>query len=294
MADQMKMYRGSCHCGAYVYEVKAAVNPKVGECNCTYCYKRATLWLSYKEDDIRFVKGDPHTLTSYTFGKKNLLHKFCSTCGIQLSIEGIIGSGEGTQTIRSVNARSIQHGQGIDVWKVEKFPINGQTLGPAYVPPRYTGPEPKDIIEGGRLYTGSCHCGALRVAFRSKPLDKSSAERIIECNCSICIRQGAVYVSPPKEAAGVEGEENLQVYLFGGRKFGKGFCRTCGVPVYNPVQPITEEQVGQMPQEGQQFVRWMMKTKQINVRLVDELNVKDLNVEQFDGYDAIKPAYVEP
>ncbi|XXG98559.1 hypothetical protein Hte_004884 [Hypoxylon texense] len=297
MAEQLKTYRGNCHCGAYVYEVKAAENPKVGECNCSSCYKKGVLWLRFKKEDLNFVKGDASTLTDYTFGKKTFHHKFCPNCGNQLFVEGYAEPSkpdEAKVTVTAVNVRTFQHGQGLDVWKVDKFFIDGKSFGTPYEPAKYTGPEPRGVVEGGKLYTGSCHCGAVKVAFNSKPLDKASAEKCLECNCSICNRQGSVWVYPKNEEAEIEGEENLETYLFGSKMFGKTFCKTCGVPVHNSVQPITEEQINQLPEENREFIRGAKEIKAINVRLVDGLNVKDLNINQFDGYNAIKPSYVEP
>ena len=64
--------------------------------------------------------------------------------------------------------------------------FDGASLPPAYQPPEYTGPEPTAEIEGAKLYTGSCHCGAVRVALKSKPLDKTYDESILDCSCSHC------------------------------------------------------------------------------------------------------------
>ena len=74
--------------------------------------------------------------------------------------------------------------------------IDGASLPPAYQPPEYTGPEPTAEIEGGKLYTGSCHCGAVKVALKSKPLDKTYDEDIVDCNCSHC-RKVRPFPPPP-------------------------------------------------------------------------------------------------
>ncbi|KAI1769514.1 glutathione-dependent formaldehyde-activating enzyme [Hypoxylon sp. FL1150] len=297
MADSTKTYRGNCHCGAYVYEVKAATpeNLKVSECNCSSCYKKGALYALYKTEDINFIKGDPSTLTDYTFGEKKWHHRFCSSCGNQLFIEGYLEPpqpGETKEPLRAVNARSFQHGQGLDVWKVEKNLINGQSFGTPYKPPKYTGPEPK-AVEGGKLYSGSCHCGAVKVAINTKPLEEPT-QKFKECNCSICTRQGSIWIYPKQEEAEIEGEENLTTYLFGTKLFGKKFCKICGIPVHNSVDNITEEKISQMPENKRDFIRWAMKIKAINLRLINGVDVKDLNVEQYDGYNLIKPAYVEP
>lgn len=56
----------------------------------------------------------------------------------------------------------------------------------------YDGALPTAEIEGGKIYTGSCHCGAIQLALKSKPLDSTFPEGFLqgvgECNCSICMR----------------------------------------------------------------------------------------------------------
>lgn len=76
--------------------------------------------------------------------------------------------------------------------------------------------------------------------------------------------------------------------------FGKTFCRTCGIPVHNSVQPIAKEMLNEMPEEKRAFMEDVMTKKAINLRLINGVDVKDLNVEHYDGYNLIKPGYVEP
>jgi len=41
----------------------------------------------------------------------------------------------------------------------------------------------------GKVYHGSCRCGAAQIAVRLRgPLDESYKEPVLECNCSICQR----------------------------------------------------------------------------------------------------------
>ncbi|KAL7627550.1 hypothetical protein AAE478_001743 [Parahypoxylon ruwenzoriense] len=297
MAQELKTYRGNCHCAAYVYEIKLPEVTELTECNCSICYKKAGLWSLVKRENLRFVKGDPDTLTNYTFGKKTFNHKFCPNCGIQLLVVGYLEPpkpGEEKEPLTGLNVRTFQHGQGVDVWKLEKKPLDGKSWPPLYEPAKYTGTEPKAEIEGGKLYTGSCHCGAVKVALKSKPLDKASTERISECNCSICGRIGAVWVYPKKEQVEIEGAENLAIYLFATKVFGKSFCKICGVQVHNVMQPTTEEQFSQMPKENADFIRGAIHIQPVNLRVFDDLDVHDLNVGQIDGYNFIKPLYVEP
>lgn len=61
-------------------------------------------------------------------------------------------------------------------------------LQPPYEPPEFHGPEPVVQFEGSKLYTGSCHCGAVTLALKSKALREHTSEQLLECNCSSCIR----------------------------------------------------------------------------------------------------------
>jgi hypothetical protein len=77
-----------------------------------------------------------------------------------------------------------------------------------------------------RTYRGSCHCGALRF--------RLVTDEILDgcrCNCSICIRKGAVmstrYFAP--EELEVEGLAALVLYQFGDRMVNHRFCGTCGI-----------------------------------------------------------------
>jgi hypothetical protein len=78
-----------------------------------------------------------------------------------------------------------------------------------------------------RTYSGHCHCGAVRFRFRSEELTEGR-----RCNCSICIRRGAVmsarYV-PPDDFEELVGLEALCVYQFGDHDVSHYFCKTCGI-----------------------------------------------------------------
>jgi len=71
-----------------------------------------------------------------------------------------------------------------------------------------------------QTYEGRCHCGAVRFRFRSEEIT-----RAIRCNCSICIRRGAVmalaYVPPADILGCVEGLDPLalEIRLIDGRSF---------------------------------------------------------------------------
>jgi len=76
-------------------------------------------------------------------------------------------------------------------------------------------------------YRGSCHCGAVRFAFESEPIVRG-----VRCNCSICLRKGAVMSAryyAPEEFSALEGLDALACYRWGDRMVNHYFCPTCGI-----------------------------------------------------------------
>ncbi|KAI0509722.1 glutathione-dependent formaldehyde-activating enzyme [Xylaria bambusicola] len=300
MTDQeapLKTYRANCHCAAYVYEVTLPEISTASQCNCSVCYKKGALWVFPKPEDVKFVKGDPATLTNYTFGKKVFVHKFCSTCGNSIMFIGNPDPsepGEHAEVEMGINIRLFQHGQ-IDIWKLLLKKFDGASLlQPPYEPPVYSGPEPVVMFDGSKLYTGSCHCGAVTLALKNKAPLNHSSEKIIECNCSSCVRAGYVWVYPSKPQVIIEGRENLGMYFFGKKHSGKTFCKICGVPVHNElVEPSTEELAAMTDEEKIKRLGGISLSP-INLRVIHDLNVNDLSVYQFDGYSIFQPPYVEP
>ncbi|KAI0535044.1 glutathione-dependent formaldehyde-activating enzyme [Xylaria digitata] len=293
----LRTYRANCHCAAYVYEVTLPEISTASQCNCSVCYKKAALWVFPKPSDVRFVKGDPTTLTNYTFGKRNFTHKFCSTCGNSIMFIGYLeppSPGDDKEPENGINVRLFQRGQ-VDVWELPLKKFDGaSSLKPAYEPPQFTGPEPSAEIEGGKLYTGSCHCGAVTLALKSKSLDKDFAEKIAECDCSNCIRAGCVWIYSKKAQMVIEGKENLGRYLFGNKFTEKTFCNICGVPIHNELLEFTEEELAVRTKEERDWIVSGQDFAPVNLRIINGLDVNDLNISQLHGWSVLQPPYVEP
>ena len=69
--------------------------------------------------------------------------------------------------------------QNFNVWVIDPFanPIpayDGAVVPPSYTPPKYLGPDIRTEAEKEelKLYTGSCHCGAVTVAVKLKPIEE--------------------------------------------------------------------------------------------------------------------------
>lgn len=77
---------------------------------------------------------------------------------------------------------------------------------------------------------GSCHCGT--VVFEVRLVGGLEAARAgaRRCDCSLCLRRGAVTVSAPMDGLRVlEGEEALTLYRFGTGVAEHHFCARCGI-----------------------------------------------------------------
>ena len=79
-------------------------------------------------------------------------------------------------------------------------------------------------------YKARCHCGRVRFSFRS-PEIKTGAR----CNCSLCLRRGAVLSPSYIPAADFTPHHNpndLGVYLWNEEVLHNTFCKTCGIFTY--------------------------------------------------------------
>jgi len=76
------IHKGQCHCGEVTYEVDAAADLEVSECNCSICSKLGYLHLIVPAANFRLLSGE-NNLTTYTFDSGEAKHKFCKTCGIK-------------------------------------------------------------------------------------------------------------------------------------------------------------------------------------------------------------------
>jgi len=79
-------YTGGCHCGAVRFEVNLEVKEGMA-CNCSICSRVGWLLAFVPDTEFRLLQGDA-ALADYQFGKKNLHHPFCATCGIHTFSRG--------------------------------------------------------------------------------------------------------------------------------------------------------------------------------------------------------------
>ena len=73
-------------------------------------------------------------------------------------------------------------------------------------------------------YKGTCHCKNIEFEV------ETNLEKILQCNCSICIRRNAKMIMIPKENFTLtKGENDLALYQFNSNIAKHYFCKKCGI-----------------------------------------------------------------
>ena len=110
-------------------------------------------------------------------------------------------------------------------------------------------------------YKGTCHCG--QVAYEVE----GELKAVIECNCSICSRKGALLWFVPRDKLRLlTPEEKLATYTFRKHVIEHRFCPTCGIhPFGEGVDPSGNRMAA------------------VNVRCLEGVDFVSLPVKHFDG-----------
>jgi hypothetical protein len=110
-------YKGSCHCGQVAFEVEGTIDSALA-CNCAR--KGSLLWF-VPRDKLR-LKTPESGLSTYTFNKHMIKHRFCSSCGIHPFGEGVDEKGNATA---AVNIRCLD---GVDLDSIPVNHFDGRSL----------------------------------------------------------------------------------------------------------------------------------------------------------------------
>ena len=110
-----------------------------------------------------------------------------------------------------------------------------------------------------QTYLGSCHCR--RITFEVK----ANIDYVVDCNCSICRRRGALWHGAKESDLRIlTGEADLALYQFGTKTAKHYFCKHCGIHPF--VRPRLDP------------TRWAF-----NVLCIDGVDAKSLPQRHFDG-----------
>lgn len=114
------IYKGSCHCGRIAFEVAGNLE-QVMACNCSICSKRGSLHWFVPRESMRLLtpEGD---MSTYTFNRHIIKHRFCSVCGCAPYSEGIAPTGN---YMVAINARCLE---GVELTLVKVGQFDGRSL----------------------------------------------------------------------------------------------------------------------------------------------------------------------
>jgi hypothetical protein len=111
------------------------------------------------------------------------------------------------------------------------------------------------------VHEGSCHCGAIAFTVEGE------MSEVVDCNCSMCRRRGALLAAVPRDAIVLKTPESaLSTYRFNKHAIDHHFCATCGIA---PFSEAASEGGGRMAM--------------VNVRCVPDVDLSKLKVTTFDG-----------
>ncbi|KAH9221425.1 Mss4-like protein [Leptodontidium sp. 2 PMI_412] len=281
-ASELKTYYGNCHCGAYKFSVKLPELKSAMTCNCSICLKKGTWWVFPGAGCLIVEKGEYH-LKSYEYGPCRLVHKFCPTCGT-----GVYGkrkeAPEGVDI--GLNARTLRD---VDLWSLEITKYDGHALEPQYTPHPYDGPEPTAQFENAKVYTGTCHCGAVGMAMKTAGPLATSGQHIEECECSICAREGVILTYPSPPQIHITNASFLTSYSFG-RKFRSWeFCPVCGVCIWARKHDLTAEEYASYGDADEDQAVWKARMN-VNLRVLDGVEWDEIKIAR--GGNESEPKYV--
>ncbi len=116
------------------------------------------------------------------------------------------------------------------------------------------------------LVTATCHCGAVRLHLPAVPAT------MVDCNCTICRRLGALWSFYPREQVRLEAAPDaLQAYVWGARTIRTMRCAYCGCATH--WAPLADD----APADA----RWG-----VNVRMLPPQAIAATRVRRFDGLDS--------
>jgi hypothetical protein len=229
MSSGLRTYKGACHCGAFKFSVRIpplTPGADIWTCDCSICQKQSYIWVVPKAGDVTIEKG-VNALESYSYGANKLDFQFCPKCGTAPIWRTNDSTGE---ALYGVNIRALLD---VDYWALAPIKMkHGSTIPSTHSSPKVsTKTFEQNLDQGQKIYTGSCHCGAVTLALRNKALPQ---EQLIDCDCSICGRAGTIWHYSRANQIELRGKENLTAYGKGSNPPHKiMFCKSCGVCIYN-------------------------------------------------------------
>ena len=111
------------------------------------------------------------------------------------------------------------------------------------------------------MLKGTCHCAAIRIELSELP------RFLIDCNCSICRRNGALWALYEAASVRVSGHpEHTTEYIWGAKTIRTLLCSTCGcVTHWEALEARPNSRLG------------------VNIRNFDLGHIEAVPIRRFDG-----------
>ncbi|KAF7981339.1 hypothetical protein HWV62_33781 [Athelia sp. TMB] len=107
-------YHGNCQCKIVTYTayIPSLSETEVIQDNCSICVKNAYILATSRPKDVVFHSG-VDSLTTYAFGRKKVIHKFCQTCGSSVYLDraglGRDEFGMNARMFKDVNLKALKY-----------------------------------------------------------------------------------------------------------------------------------------------------------------------------------------
>lgn len=114
------------------------------------------------------------------------------------------------------------------------------------------------------MIEGHCHCSAVRFEITENP------KHLVDCNCSICRRIGALWGHVPVTSVSIIREPGATIaYIQGDRTLSVHTCRTCGCTTH--WENLTPDEEGAV--------------MAVNFRMCSDNDTAKFEIRKFDGAD---------
>lgn len=114
-------YQGSCHCGGIAFEAEGDLQ-QVMACNCSICSRKGSLLWFIPRDKFHQLTPESN-LSTYTFNKHMIKHRFCPKCGIHPFAEAV--DPKSGKPMAAINTRCLE---GIDATKLAVKHFDGRSM----------------------------------------------------------------------------------------------------------------------------------------------------------------------
>jgi hypothetical protein len=112
--------KGSCHCGQIRFEVEGTPKEAL-ECNCSICSRKGSLLWFIPRDQLHLM-SPADAMSTYTFNKHVIKHRFCPKCGMHPFGEGQDPKGN---AIAAINVRCLE---GLELSSLTVNQFDGRSL----------------------------------------------------------------------------------------------------------------------------------------------------------------------